>query len=76
MLSPVYAGTNLTPQSLTETERISRATKRFNVQRGAFWSEGGGKFECSVSTYLLCVCVFFLGVQLILNRGSSSSSKY
>ena len=49
-----------TPETLTETRRISLTTASFNERRGAFSSEGGGEFEFRVFVYLPTTS-FFLG---------------
>ena len=49
-----------TPETLTETRRISLTTASFNERRGASSSEGGGEFECRVFVYLPTTS-FFLG---------------
>ena len=51
-----------TPETLTETRRISLTTASFNERRGASSSEGGGEFECRVFVYLPTTSTsFFLG---------------
>ena len=45
--------------------------RSFNERSGASSSEGGGEFECRVSTYL----VFFLGGVILIPSGGSSYSK-
>ena len=60
-MSPAYRQYNLTHPSLKAFQRVSRTMTSFNERRGASSSEGGGEFECRVSTYLPALCVFFLG---------------
>ena len=44
--------------------------RSFNERSGASSSEGGGEFECRVSTYLPSFFFFFGGVILIPSGGS------